>query len=110
MGINIFQVFLGSEIIVTNHSLLVPANWCLLSIIIAVWDAAGMPAELWGQGGWLSNRIVQRRWQVRHERELPTVPPGAQKYMVRLEGEGAACSPDPGIAQSPLLMGVANAD
>lgn len=29
---NIFQVFLGSEIIMTYHSLLVLANWCLLSM------------------------------------------------------------------------------
>lgn len=32
MGKTIFQVFLRSEIIMTYESLLVPANWCLLSM------------------------------------------------------------------------------
>lgn len=47
---------------------------------------------------------------MRHERVLFTVPLGTQELLVRLEGEDAGCSPDPGITQSPLLMCVANAD
>lgn len=47
---------------------------------------------------------------MKHERVLPTALLGTQEFLVRLEGEDAGCSPDPGIAQSPLLMGAANAD
>lgn len=53
-----------------------------------------------------SNITVWKSCRARHGRELAVVLPGTQECGGRLEGVGP--SPDPGIARSPLLMGVAN--